>query len=84
MVRLSNIGLGLLRIVDLAISGTGAEAFSMTDNTCADVTLHTGDSCILQVGFTAKSQGTHHATLTIQDNGNGSPRLVVLKGIVKG
>ena len=84
MVRLSNIGLGLLRVVDIAISGTGAGAFSMAENTCTDVTLHTGDSCTLQVAFTAKSQGTHHATLTIQDNGNGSPRLVVLKGIVKG
>jgi hypothetical protein len=84
MVRLSNIGLGLLRIVDIAISGTGAAAFSMTDNTCADVTLHTGDSCTLQVGFSARTQGTHHATLAIQDNGNGSPRLVTLKGMVKG
>ncbi len=84
LVRLSNIGLGLLRVVDIRISGAGAAAFSTTENSCADVALHTGDSCTLQVAFTAKSQGTHHALLTIQDNANGSPRLVVLKGTVKG
>lgn len=83
LVRLSNIGLGLLRVLDITISGSGAAAFSTTDNTCADVALHTGDSCTLQVAFTAKNQGTHHAILTIQDNGNGSPRLIVLKGMVK-
>lgn len=83
MVRLTNIGLGLLRVVDMGISGPGAEAFSMRDNTCADGALRTGDSCTLQVEFTAKSQGTHHAILTIQDNANGSPRIVALKGTVK-
>jgi hypothetical protein len=55
----------------------------MTENTCAGITLRTGDSCTVQVGFTVKTQGTHHATLTIQDNGSGSPRLVALKGKVK-
>lgn len=84
LVRLSNIGMGLLRVVDIAIAGTGASAFAMTDNTCADVALHTGESCTLQVAFTTETQGTYHAILTIQDNGNGSPRLVALKGMLKG
>ena len=83
-IRLSNIGLGLLKIVEVGISGNGAEAFSVADNTCVGVTLHTGDSCTLHVGFASHDQGSHHATLTIQDNASGSPRRVALKGLVKG
>jgi hypothetical protein len=83
-VRFSNIGLGLLRIDKIEISGTGASAFAMTDNTCQNITLHTGEFCTMQVGFTSQDSGTHHATLIIQDNASGSPRQVILKGIVKG
>jgi hypothetical protein len=84
MVRLSNIGLGLLKIMEVGITGSEADAFAVADNTCADVTLHTGDSCTLQVGFAPHNQGTHDATLMIQDNASGSPRRIVLKGLVKG
>ncbi|MGD9850979.1 MAG: FG-GAP-like repeat-containing protein [Nitrospirales bacterium] len=84
MVRLSNIGLGLLKIVDVGISGNGAGAFSVAENTCAGVALRTGDSCTLQVGFAPPDQGSHHATLNIQDNASGSPRRVALKGLPKG
>jgi len=83
-IRLSNIGLGLLKIVEVGISGYGAEAFSVADNTCTGVKLHTGDSCTLEVGFKPHDPGSHHATLTIQDNASGSPRRVALKGLVKG
>jgi len=83
IVRLSNIGLGLLKIVDVGITGNSADAFSLANNTCLGVTLHTGDSCMLQVGFAPHDQGSHHATLTIQDNASGGPRLVALKGLVK-
>lgn len=84
MIRLSNIGLGLLKIVKVGITGKSAETFSVAENTCAGVTLHTGESCTLHVGFAPHDQGTHHATLTIQDNASGSPRLIALKGMVKG
>lgn len=84
MVRLSNIGLGLLKIVDVGITGNGANAFSLADNSCEGVSLHTGDSCTLQVGFVPHDQGSHHAILTIKDNASGSPRRVSLKGLVKG
>lgn len=83
VVRLSNIGLGLLKIVDVEISGNGAGAFLVAENTCAGVTLRTGDSCTLQVGFAPPDPGSHHATLNIQDNASGSPRRVALKGLQK-
>lgn len=83
-VRFSNIGIGLLRIDHIEISGTGADAFAMIDNTCLGITMHTGESCSMQVSFSSQHSGTHHATLTIQDNASGSPRHVALKGVVKG
>jgi hypothetical protein len=83
-VRFSNIGLGLLHIDKIEISGTGAGAFAVVDNTCQDITLHTGEFCTMQVGFTSQDSGDHYATLTIQDNASGSPRQVTLKGIIKG
>ena len=83
-VRFSNIGLGLLRIDNIEISGAGAGAFSMMDNTCQGITLHTGESCSLQVVFSGQDSGPHYAILTIQDNASGSPRRVALKGVGKG
>ncbi len=83
-IRLSNIGLGQLHVVDFVINGKSASAFSMRENTCQGVKLAMGDSCTIHVAFNSDSRGIHHATLTIQDNANGSPRLVELKGIIKG
>ncbi|MDT3777257.1 FG-GAP-like repeat-containing protein [Nitrospira sp. MA-1] len=83
VVRVSNIGLGLLKIVDVKITGNEADAFSVVENTCADVTLHTGDSCMLNVGFALHEPGTHYAMLMVHDNASGSPRRVVLKALVK-
>ncbi len=84
IIRLSNIGLGRLRIFSMIIAGTGAEVFSLQDNTCVGKSLDTGESCTARVVFADNKNGTHHGTLTIQDNANGSPRRVTLKGITKG
>ncbi len=83
-IRFSNIGLGPLRVTEVVISGPGSQAFQMLSSTCQDKTLYTGESCVMKVTFTTQDSGTHHATLTIQDNASGSPRRVALKGIVKG
>ncbi len=82
-VRFSNIGLGLLRIDSVEISGASAGAFTIVDNACEGVTLRTGESCSMQVAFSSPDTGTHHAMLMIQDNASGSPRRVVLKGLSK-
>lgn len=83
MIRLSNIGIGLLKITDVQVTGKSAGAFSVAQNTCMNVTLRTGDSCTLHVGYHPLDDHSHHAMLTIQDNASGSPRLVALKGLVK-
>ena len=83
-IRLSNIGLGPLRIVRVNLAGQDPEAFSVMDDQCAGATLSSGDSCTMQIAFTSDSQGSHSATMTILDNASGSPRIVTLKGIVEG
>lgn len=83
-VRLSNIGLGPLRIEKVNLSGQNPEAFSVLDDQCVGATLGTGDSCIMKVAFTSESLGSHTATMSILDNAGGSPRIVTLKGIVDG
>jgi len=84
LVRLSNIGLGPLRIVAVNLIGQDPEAFAVMEDQCAGTTLRTGDYCVMQIAFTSESQGSHTATMTILDNASGSPRVVTLKGIVDG
>ena len=83
-IRFSNIGLGLLRIDQVEISGPGAKEFALIDNTCQNTRLHTGEFCLMKVKFSSQQAEIHHATLTIQDNASGSPRRIILKGIIKG
>ncbi len=83
-VRLSNIGLGPLRIVAINLVGQDPKAFAVMEDQCAGTTLRTGDFCVMQIAFTSESRGSHTATVTILDNASGSPRVVTLKGIVDG
>ena len=83
-VRLSNIGLGPLQVVNVEVAGQNPEAFSVTENHCAKATILTGKSCSMQVLFTSVSPGIHTAMIRVLDNGSGSPRIVLLKGTVKG
>jgi hypothetical protein len=84
IVRLSNIGLGPLRIVKIDLVGQKPNAFTLMEDHCLGSTLGTGDSCTLHIAFTSQTQGSHNATVTIWDNANGSPRMVILRGTVKG
>ncbi len=83
-VRLSNIGLGPLQVVNVEVAGRNPEAFSVTENQCVKATLLTGKSCSMQVMFTSASPGIHTAMIRVLDNGSRSPRIVMLKGTVKG
>ena len=83
-VRLSNIGLGPLHVVNVELVGRNPDAFSLTDNQCAKATLMTGNSCTMHIAFTSNSKGSHTAMIRVLDNGSGTPRVVVLKGTFKG
>jgi hypothetical protein len=84
LVRLSNIGLGPLKIVAVNLIGKDPDAFAVMEDQCAGTTLGTGDFCVMQIAFTSEAQGSHTATMTILDNASGSPRIVTLKGVLEG
>ena len=83
-VRLSNIGLGPLEVVNVEVVGKNPESFSLTKNQCAKATLKTGTSCAMHIVFTPQKLGIHTAMIRVLDNSSGSPRVVVLKGTIKG
>ncbi len=83
-VKLSNIGLGQLRVLQIDLVGQNPESFALTENHCEKARLRTGDSCTMQIAFTSDSDGSHTAMIRVLDNSSGSPRIVVLKGTIKG
>jgi hypothetical protein len=67
----------------LAISGIAASAgFAQTNNCPVGGSLAPGLSCTIQVTFTPTSSDTVTGTLSITDDGPGSPQAVALTGTV--
>ncbi len=74
VVTLSNLGNATLNIRDVQTTGD----FAQTNN-CPS-TLSAGDSCTVSVTFAPTVSGNRTGTLTITDNGPGSPQSVALSG----
>jgi len=77
-VTFSNTGSAPLVISSIAITGANASDFSET-NTCGS-TLVGGASCSISVTFKPTASGARSASLTVSDNGPGSPQSVSLSG----
>jgi len=73
-VKLTNTGLGVLKIMYIAVTGP----FSQT-NTCSS-TMNPGGSCTLNVTFTPISIGVLKGSVSITDNAPLSSQKVMLKG----
>ncbi len=76
---LKNVGSGPVSITGVSITGMDDDAFAQT-NTCGS-SVAGGASCTVTVTFSPKHPGTSTATLSIGDNGGGSPQTVALSGI---
>jgi hypothetical protein len=74
-VTLTNTGTGVLTLSSITVSSQ----FGQT-NTCGS-TLQAGASCTISTIFAPSLQGILDGTLTIQDDGAGSPHAVALSGI---
>jgi Abnormal spindle-like microcephaly-assoc'd, ASPM-SPD-2-Hydin len=74
-VMLTNTGTASLSISGIAASGDFAES-----NNCGS-SVTAGSSCTISVTFTPTTTGTRPGTLSISDNGTGSPQSVVLSGM---
>jgi hypothetical protein len=77
-VTVTNTGTVLLSITNIGLTGTNAGDFSES-NTCGS-SLGGGKSCSISMTFTPRAKGSRKASLSISDNGGGSPQTGSLMG----
>jgi hypothetical protein len=78
-VTLTNAGPLTLTIGSIAITGADATDFSQK-NTCGSSVPALGGSCTISVTFRPTVAGPRTASITITDNAQGSPQVVLLTG----
>lgn len=78
MVILTNIGTASMNITSTTIVGNNSADFSQT-NTCGK-SVGAGATCTFTLYFTPQAAGSRTASLSISDNGGGSPQGVSLSG----
>jgi hypothetical protein len=77
-ITLTNLGKATLGIASISITGTNSGDFSQT-NTCGG-SVGSGQSCSISVTFTPSATGVRTASVSVRDNGGGSPQTVALSG----
>ena len=77
-ITLSNVGSTPVTLMGATFTGTNASDFAGTSN-CGK-TLAANSSCTIKVTFTPTATGGRAASLSITDNGGGSPQTVPLTG----
>jgi hypothetical protein len=82
-VTLTNVGRRPLTINGFSLTGDNAPDFQIVNNICplSPATLAKGTSCTFGVTFTPTQTGTRKASVSIDDDGGGSPQNVSLSGI---
>jgi hypothetical protein len=80
-IRLTNVGRTTLTFSSFTISGVNAADFAEGNN-CGS-SLAGGHSCTISATFTPSATGSRNASLSITDNGGGSPQSVTLQGTGK-
>jgi len=79
IVTLKNVGSTALGITSLSLGGTDPADFGET-NTCGTSVAASG-SCTLTLTFHPKAINSRLATISIADNGGGSPQTIALSGL---
>ncbi len=77
-VTVSNPGNAALTITGIIVTGTNASDFTQTSNCGSSVAA--GADCSISVTFTPDSAASFSATLSVADNGSGSPQTAALTG----
>jgi len=77
-IALTNRGTATLSITGITTTGTNAGDFTET-NTCG-TSVTSGENCAISVTFKPTGTGSRRASLSIADNGPGSPHSVALTG----
>jgi hypothetical protein len=79
LVSVDSTGSLPLLLSGVSVTGAGANAFKVEQDTCIETELTFRQSCALMVSFTAPSVGTFSATLTLEDN-ETTPSVIDLAG----
>ena len=77
-VTVSNKGSVAVNFTSISITGTDSKDFAET-NTCGK-SVPAGESCFITVTFTPLAKGSRTASVSVGDNGGGSPQTVSLAG----
>lgn len=77
-ITLSNKGSVAVSITGITITGTNASDFAQVNNCGASVAA--GASCLIGVTFTPSATGARSASISVSDNGGGSPQQALLVG----
>jgi hypothetical protein len=75
----TNVGSATLNLSNITIAGADPADFAIATNTCGTM-LGVGANCTVSVTFTPTITGARSATLSISDDGGGSPQTVSLAG----
>ncbi len=78
-ITMTNVGSSSLNITGITIVGANSGDFAETNN-CGS-SLAAGASCKINATFTPSAIGKRIATLSVSDDGTGSPQTVSLAGI---
>jgi phospholipase C len=79
MTLTNTSGTTSLNVTGIAITGTGASDYTESDN-CTKGAIAPGGSCTITVTFTPSIKGFRSATMSISDDGGGSPQNAALTG----
>jgi hypothetical protein len=79
-VTVTNTGGASLTISSVVITGTNVGDFTQTNTCKPSPSLASGAACQISVTFTPGGIGPRSATLSVTDNGTGSPQTVPLNG----
>jgi hypothetical protein len=77
-ITVTNQGTTALSIAQISVGGTNAKDFTETNDCPAS--LGAGANCAITVTFDPSKTGTRKASVSISDNGGGSPQTVPLTG----
>jgi len=80
MLTVTDIGSAGLSISQVSLSGTNAEDFALTSDTCQGATVPPSGNCTIGVSFSPSAMGLRTATLAISDNAPASPQSVGITG----
>jgi sugar lactone lactonase YvrE len=78
-VVVQSTGTAPLTVTGVSIAGADASQFVIGTNGCIGAALPPGSSCVVTVASKPTANGSHTATLVIQDNDAFSPQIVRLK-----